>query len=56
MHSKFDSNFGGNGATIDVSFYKGRFENVIFNNNKGPVIRVSDCISDLLVFLNILPV
>ena len=39
--SKFVGNFGGRGATIDFSFHSGRFENVIFNSNRGPVIRVS---------------
>ena len=41
MCSKFDGNFGGRGATIDFSFHSGRFENVNFNSNRGPVIRVS---------------
>ena len=41
IHSKFDENFGGRGATIDFSFHRGRFENVIFKSNRGPVIRVS---------------
>ena len=39
--SKFDGNFGGRGATIDFSFHNGKFENVLFNRNRGPVIRVS---------------
>ena len=39
--STFDSNYGGEGATIDLGFHNGRFENIIFNNNRGAVIRVS---------------
>ena len=41
VFSKFDGNFGGRGATIDFCFHSGRFKNVIFNRNRGPVIRVS---------------
>ena len=41
--SKFEDNFGGKGATIDFSFYNAMFENVMFSNNRGPVIRVSIC-------------
>ena len=39
--SKFDGNFGGRGATIDFIVHNGKFENVTFNRNRGPVIRVS---------------
>lgn len=41
VYSTFDNNYGGEGATIDFGFHNGRFENVIFKNNRGSVIRVS---------------
>ena len=41
VYSTFDGNHGGKGATIHIKFYKGRINNVTFNNNTGPVIRVS---------------
>jgi len=40
--SIFDGNFGGNGATIDLAFCNGRFEDVTIQNHRGAVIRVSD--------------
>ena len=39
--SIFDENNGGHGATIDFGFHCGIFNNSIFHNNKGSVIRVS---------------
>ena len=54
--STFDSNYGGEGATIDLGFHNGRFENILFNNNRGAVIRVSitivaNCINSLSVYV-----
>jgi len=43
VYSKFEGNFGesGNSATLQLSFYSGKFENVSFTNNRGPAVKVS---------------
>ena len=38
--SQFDGNFGGDGATVSISFNSGSFDNVTFTNHRGPVVRV----------------
>ena len=42
--SIFDGNSGGNGATLNLGFSNGRFEDVTFQNHRGSVIRVSDTV------------
>ena len=41
LSSTFDGNFGGNGATLNLGFSNGKFENVTLQNHRGAVIRVS---------------
>ena len=53
--SVFDGNNGGSSATIDLSFHSGIFNNSMFRNNRGSVIRVSllyytrTCIAESLI-------
>ena len=45
--SKFEDNNGGSGAIIDFSFQSGVFNDNVFINNVGSVVRVS-LVSDLM--------
>ena len=37
----FDDNYGGDGGTISLYYYSGKFDNVVFSNQKGTTVRVS---------------
>ena len=40
MSSAFDDNFASSGASVSFNYYSGSFNNVIFSNHTGPVLRV----------------
>ena len=41
LFSTFNGNFGGFGGIVDFRFFSGKFNNVTFNRNTGPAVRVS---------------
>ena len=41
MSSVFDDNFGADGATVSLSYYSGKLDNVTFSNQRGTAVRVS---------------
>ncbi|XP_065906418.1 uncharacterized protein [Dysidea avara] len=52
INCTFDGNFGGNGATLNLGFSNGRFENVTFQNHRGAVIRAVASRIDLHGYVN----
>ena len=41
FYSLFDSNYGADGAAINLAYYNVNFNNVTFANNIGSAVRVS---------------